>query len=94
MTHIETKLGLTNPLKRLAYYFLKKGLGSFPLAHHAIYDRVDVEELYEWMPNPEDDRQHGGGIRVTFYRQGKRVRWVEFAIRDVGGGGDPAVFSI
>lgn len=93
MKGTEIRLGLTNPLKRLAYYFLTKGFGSYPL-DHAVYDRVDVEELYQWMPNPEDGHQHGGGIRVTFYRQEKRIRWVEFAVRDVGGGGDPAVFSV
>lgn len=95
MTKTETKLGLTNILKRLAYSYLTKGFGKHPIDHD-VYDEVEVEQLYPWMPNPVEsgNPEHGAGIKVTFYRKGERVRWVEFSIRAVGGGGNPSVFRV
>lgn len=93
MKDVEIKLGLTNILKRLAYSYLSKGFGRHPIEHD-VYDEVDVSELYPWIPNPAQAGEHGAGIRVTFLRKGQKVRWVEFSVRDVGGGGDPTIFSI
>jgi hypothetical protein len=31
---------------------------------------------------------------VEFRRAGKRIRWVEFACRDVGGGGEPIIREV
>ena len=94
MTKTEAKLGLTNILKRLAYSYLTKGFGKHPIDHDT-YDEVEVEQLYPWIPNPtRGESEHGAGIKVTFYRKGKRVRWIEFSIRDVGGGGDPSIFRL
>jgi hypothetical protein len=93
MTQIETTLGLTNVFKRLAFSFLCKGLGKHSITHD-VYDMVEVSELYPWMPNPEQNDEYGAGVRVAFYRKGERLRWVEFGIRHVGGGGDPAVFLV
>lgn len=95
MTTTESKLGLTNIVKRLAYSFLLQGTGKHTIDHD-VYDEVEVSSLYPWMPNPtiSNGEEYGAGIKVTFYRQGKRVRWVEFSVRDVGGGGDLSIFRV
>lgn len=91
MKDVEVRLGLTNILKRLAYSYLTKGFGRFPIEHN-IYDEVEVSELYPWIPNPVQKDEYGAGIRVTFFRKGRKVRWVEFSVRAIGGGGDPSIF--
>ena len=93
MTQSETRLGLTPTFKRLAYFYLTKGVGAYSL-EHPVYDRVEVSTLYDWKQNPADVDEHGAGIVVSFYRGLSRVRWVEFGIRCVGGGGDPAIFAV
>jgi hypothetical protein len=93
MSQSDVRLGLTNVVKRLAYFYLCKGLGKHTIAHD-VYDEVMVSEFDEWKENPADPSEHGAGVRVEFRRQGKRVRWVEFRIRTAGGGGDQAVFLI
>jgi len=93
MTNIETRLGLTPILKRLAYSYLIRGYGRYPITH-GLYDTVVVAELYDWQVNPADTSAHGAGARVTFYKDNVRIRWVEFGIRFIGGGGDPVIFGI
>ena len=99
MTKTETRLGLTPTFKRLAYFYLTKGVGAYPL-QHPVYDRVEVSALYDWKRNPamidsdSDNAEHGGGLVVTFYRGTDKIRWVEFGIRCVGGGGDLAIFTV
>ena len=93
MKDTEVRLGLTNTLKRLAFYYLTRGFGKHTI-DHPVYDTVEVSPLYDWMPNPENDNEYGAGIRVSFYRQGHRTRFVEFGIRFIGGGGDPTVFLV
>jgi hypothetical protein len=83
-------IGLTPMLKRFAFHFLLKGVGSHAVEppYNAIYDEVIVRELYPWhSPRPGVDPQ--GGLAVEFWYLGKKVRWVEFSVRDTGGGGDP-----
>jgi hypothetical protein len=97
-TKIENQLGLNNVLNRLAYhYFVTKGLGEHPVDHH-IYDEVEVSALYDWMPDPtadpDEDADYQGAIKVTFLRSGVRIRWTEFSIRCIGGGGEPIVQRI
>jgi len=92
MNKVEHKLGLTPTLKRLAFYFLKRGIGTHA-CDHPPYDMVIVRELYGWT-SPSADQQAQGGISVEFHQGGKRVRWVEFACRDVGGGGDAIVREV
>ena len=90
MTNIETRLGLTNIVKRLAYFYLLKGVGVYPV-ENAWFDEVKVEEFNPWQPNILDPEEYGAGIRVSFYCEGHRVRFVEFSLRCAGGGGDEAV---
>jgi len=92
MSKVEHKLGLTPTLKRMAFYYLKKGLGEHRCEHET-YDKVVVRELYSWNA-PAPDMAPQGGLVVEFHRNGKRVRWVEFAVRDVGGGGDSIVREV
>ena len=104
-THTETRLGLTPTFKRLAYFYLTKGVGSYPL-EHPVYDRVEVSALYDWKKNPvvgdasnanvdnSEHNAHGAGLVVSFYRGFYKVRWVEFGIRCIGGGGDSAIFAV
>lgn len=90
MSKSEHKLGLTPVLKRLAWYYLRQGVGSHAI-EHPIYDEVVVRELYDW--HTPDDGQHPpqGGLTVEFMRLGERVRWVEFGCHFVGGGGEPVL---
>jgi hypothetical protein len=90
MSHVETKLGLTNIVKRLAYHYLVKGVGVYPL-DDPFYDQIVVRELYPWMPNPENQNEYGGGVVVELFKDNRRVRFVEFGIRFTGGGGDIAI---
>ena len=93
MGQSDVRLGLSNIVKRLAYHYLGKGIGTHKI-EHTVYDEVVVSEFDEWKENPLDLSEHGAGIRVEFRRQGKRVRWVEFRVHTAGGGGDLAVFLV
>jgi len=95
MSHIETRVGLTNVLKRYAYHcFLTHGLGQHALPLNEIYDEVEICELYPWMANPENTNEYGGGISVSFYKNSEKVRFVEFAVRFTGGGGKDVIRRI
>lgn len=93
MTNIESRIGLTPVLKRLAFSFLCKGFGRHPI-DHILYDEVEVSELYPWQTNPERTDEYGAGVQVTFFKSGEKVRWIEFAVRFSGGGGNPAIFQV
>jgi hypothetical protein len=70
-----------------------KGVGVHPIDNPQ-YDKVEVKELYGWMPNPEADfepSEYGAGLVVNFFKNNRRVRYVEFGVRYVGGGGDEAI---
>lgn len=92
MNRTEHMLGLTTTLKRLAFYYLKMGVGEHECSHGG-YDKVVVRELYGWT-SPSVDVPAQGGIAVEFHHGGRRVRWVEFACRDVGGGGEPIIREV
>ena len=80
-------------LKRRAFHYLLQGLGRHASDHPA-YDEVVVRPLYDWQA-PHDEAIPGqGGIAVEFHKDGKRVRWVEFGCRVIGGGGDAIVREV
>lgn len=89
----EHLIGLTPVLKRLAYSYLKKGVGSHAI-EHPVYDEVIVRELYEW--HSPDDRQlpPRGALIVEFLSLGQRIRWVEFGVQFIGGGGEDILRAI
>ena len=91
MSKSETILGLTPIMKRLAYHFLCRGFGRYKIKDHPFYDEAEVKELYPWMPNPENQDEYGGAIIVSFFKKGRRIRFVEFGTRFIGGGGDETI---
>jgi len=92
MSRVEHKLGITEVLKRLAFYYLKKGEGSHSIEHH-VYDEVVVRELYDWH-SPDKKMPPKGGMVVEFRRLGERVRWVEFGCHYIGGGGESIIREV
>lgn len=93
MSRIEHKLGLTPVLKRLAYHYLKKGVGSHGI-EHPDFDEVCVRELYDWHAPEDRTLPPQGGLVVEFMWMGERVRWVEFGCHAIGGGGEPVIRSV
>lgn len=93
MSKVDHRLGLTPVFKRLAFHYLQKGVGEHKIDHPA-YDKVVVRSLYDWSTPSNPDVPSQGGVAVEFWREGKRLRWVEFGCRVVGGGGDPIIREI
>jgi hypothetical protein len=93
MSRIEHKLGLTPVFKRLAFSYLQRGIGKHPIGHPQ-YDKVVVPSLYDWKSPVDESVPSQGGVVVEFFRAGKRVRWVEFGCRVIGGGGEPIVREV
>lgn len=93
MNRLEHKLGLTAVFKRLAFSFLQRGLGEHRIDHPQ-YDKVIVRPLYDWSTPTDESVPSQGGIIVEFYREGNRVRWVEFGCRVIGGGGESIIREV
>jgi hypothetical protein len=87
---IETRLGLTPVIKRIAHYYLCLGYGEY-FPKHPHYDRIVVRNLYDFGENPNIPGEHAGGAVVEFFLQGTRTKWVEFRCQVVGGGGIEAI---
>jgi hypothetical protein len=84
----ERRLGLTPIVKRIAFYYLSLGYGTYHPENHPHFDTVIVRELYEFMENPSVPGEHAGGTIVEFFSSGQRVKYVEFRCQVVGGGGE------
>jgi hypothetical protein len=80
-------------LKRRAFNYLLKGTGTYPSDHPA-YDSVVVKPLYDWVTPTDENLPSQGGAVVEFHKDGKRVRWVEFGCRVIGGGGEPIIREV
>lgn len=93
MSRVDHKLGLTPVFKRLAFSFLQRGLGEYPIEHPQ-YDKVVVKSLYDWRTPVDENVPSQGGLVVEFWKATKRVRWVEFGCRVIGGGGEPIVREV
>ena len=87
------KLGLTPMIKRAAFYYLLLGRGEH-VSNLPGYDKVVVKPLYDWKNAPDETQPSQGGAVVEFWRDGKRVRWVDFGCRVVGGGGPPLLHEV
>lgn len=87
MSRVEHRLGLTATLKRLAFHYLLKGVGSHAI-EHVVFDEVVVRQLYDWHAPDTKELPPQGGVIVEFMRLGERVRWVEFGCHYIGGGGN------
>lgn len=88
---VEHQLGLSPVFKRLAYRYLRKGVGSHAVEppYDMFYDEVIVRDLYDWHAPNDGKVPPQGGLIVEFMYIGKRVRWVEFGCHYTGGGGEP-----
>ena len=93
MSTAERVIGLTPMIKRIAYYYLRLGEGEYipDGGNHPHYDRILVRELYEFKENPRVEDEHSGGMIVEFFKNKRRVRWVEFRCQVVGGGGEAVI---
>lgn len=93
MSKAERIIGLTPMIKRIAYYYLRLGEGEYTPdgGNHPHYDKIIVRELYEFKENPQVEGEHAGGMIVEFFKDGHRVRWIEFRCQVVGGGGDDII---
>lgn len=96
----EHRTGLTPTLKHYAFQCLAKGVGVHPVTDHPAYDMAVVRTLYDFtMPEdlpdgvPEEVPAQGA-FAVELWKGGKRVRWVEFGVRCIGGGGEPILHEV
>ncbi len=87
------KLGLTPMLKRTAFHYLQKGLGEHPSIDPS-YDKVVVKPLYDWQTPLDEDIPSQGGVVVEFWKDGRRLRWIDFVCRVAGGGGAPIMREV
>jgi len=89
VSRVEHLLGLSPVFKRLAYYYLRKGVGSHAVEapYDVFYDEVIVRDLYDWHTPDSAHYPPQGGLVVEFMFQEERVRWAEFGCHYVGGGG-------
>jgi hypothetical protein len=93
MPRVDHRLGLTPMLKRWAFHYMQRGVGTHASEHPA-YDSVVVKPLYDWKSPADESIPGQGGMVVEFHKDGKRVRWVEFGCRVIGGGGEPIVREV
>jgi hypothetical protein len=91
VSRVEHLLGLTSALRRVAWAYLRRGEGTYSTDLLG-YDRVIVRELYA-LQSP-DGAPPQGGMVVEFWRDGRRVRWLDFGVRVTGGGGDPILREV
>ena len=80
-------IGVTPILIKRAAYYVALGLGEY-VPNHPHYDRVVVSKIYDVAPNPDNPFEWSLGLVVTFYKDNRRVRWVDFSCRLTGAGGD------
>jgi len=81
------RIGITPIMLRRAAYYVQLGEGEY-YPEHPHYDKVMVTKLYDFMQNPMNESEWGFGLKVSFYKDKRCVRWVEFSCRTTGVGGD------
>lgn len=88
----EQRVGLTPMLMRAAINFLNQGVGRYPTDTLG-YDVVEVRVLRRWERRLEGSagEAYSQETQVSFYRAGRRERWVDFVIRISGAGGSPVI---
>jgi hypothetical protein len=79
-------IGITPILIRRAAYYLQLGVGEYT-PDHPHFDRVVVSKLYD-IQQPDDSVEWALGLIVSFFKNGRRIRWVDFSCRIAGAGGD------
>ncbi len=81
------RIGITPILLRRAGYYLGLGFGTY-YPDHPHFDKVVVDKLYPITQNPANPNEWSLGSSVSFFFEGRRIRWVEFGCRLTGAGGD------
>jgi len=79
--------GITPIVIRRAAYYLSLGEGEYTPSHPH-YDKVVVSKTYDITQNPLDHLEWSMGMIVSFYKDDRRIRWIEFGCRLTGAGGD------
>jgi hypothetical protein len=87
MHKVDHLTGITPIVLRRAGYYLALGVGEY-FPKHPHYDKVVVETLYDITPNPLNDTEWSQGMTVSFYKNNRRIRWIDFGCRVTGAGGD------
>lgn len=86
-------LGITPILIKRAAYYLSLGIGEYT-PDHPHFDKVVVSKLYDIVNNPENPFEWSMGIVVAFYKDGRKIRWIDFGARVTGAGGDPILREV
>jgi len=86
-------IGITPIVLKRAAYYLSLGIGEY-FPEHPHFDRVTVEKIYEFTQNPENTYEWSQGVVVSFYKDKRRLRWVDFGCRVIGAGGDPILTKV
>lgn len=80
-------LGVTPIVIKRAAYYLQLGIGEY-FPEHPHYDKITVEKLYDIAQNPLIPSEWSLGVVVSFYKNNRRIRWIDFGCRITGAGGD------
>lgn len=96
MNKAQHLVGMTPNLMRIAYYYLRLGEGEYAPdgGHHPHYNKVIVRQLYEFKESDRVEGTYAGGMIVEFFKDNRRVRWLEFNCGVVGFGGDAIVREV
>ena len=90
---IDHSLGITPIVIRRAAFYLQLGEGVYR-PEHPHYDEVRVTTSYDIRTSELFPEEWSQGRLVTFYQDGRKVRWVEFGCKVVGAGGDPLLRQV
>lgn len=91
----QQRTGLTPLVLRLAAKYVALGIGTYDCTSLG-YEEVKVTVLRKWgnYALRGEEPIYLQEMQVSFYRGGKRERWVDFSMRFSGGGGPPMVSMI
>jgi hypothetical protein len=94
MTSEIQRAGVTPYVLRLAAYYAALGCGTYSPKGYAGFNSVVVRELMPWKADAEDPMNSTTILVVEFFLGQRRVKWVEFALKPAGFGGDPIVRAV
>lgn len=93
MHRSDHQIGITPIILKRAGYYLSLGVGVYH-PNHPHFDKVVVSSTYSLTANPENDLEWSQGALVAFYKDDRRVRWVDFGCRVTGVGGDSIIREV
>lgn len=92
----DQRVGLTPIVMRAAIGYMNRGVGVYGTDLFGC-DKVEVRTSRKWGKAPIPGPTHvvySQETQVSFFRAGRRVRWVDFVTRVSGAGGEPALSEI